>query len=179
MKLTCSACGATGSLEFFLMDAAAREAVREAFALPAPLGRQVVTYIGFFRPAQRALTWDRVEKLLHELLEPIQTAQVERNGIVHSAPLEYWKEALDQVLSNRAKLNLPLKGHGYLFEIVANMAGKQAAHHEKGQENIRQRPDGRRSGAPTQAVDLVQQSKNYQKGAAGLRDAINNTGESE
>lgn len=177
MKLTCPACGACGAIEFFLMDASAREAVRAAFGLPAPLGRQVMSYIGLFRPMQRALTWDRVEKLLAELLEPIQAAQVTRNGIVRPAPVEYWKEALDQVLTNRAKLNLPLKSHGYLFEIVANMSGKAAGAQEQQQERARQRGDGRTSGgAAVPAVDMAKQAANYQRGVEAARAALKKTG---
>lgn len=180
MKLTCPACGATGAIEFFLMDASARESVRAAFALPAPLNRQVMTYLGFFRPPQRALTWDRVEKLLAELLEPIQAAEVMRNGITHPAPLDYWKAALDQVLMSRAKLNLPLKSHGYLFEIVANLAGKQAGAQEHQQERARQRGDGRRSGGkPVPVIDMAQQAVKYQHGVAAARAALKGSGGEE
>lgn len=174
MKLTCPACGASGALEFFLMDASARESVRAAFQLPAPLGRQVMTYIGLFRPMQRALTWDRVEKLLAELLEPIQAASVTRNGIAHPAPIDYWKEALDQVLVNRAKLNLPLKSHGYLFEIVANLSGKQAGAQERQREVAAQRGDGRTAGkGPKPAIDMAQQAVKYRHGVEAARAALN------
>ncbi len=177
MKLTCPSCGACGAIEFFLMDAAARETVRAALGLPAPLGRQVMTYIGLFRPRQRALTWDRVEKLLAELLEPIQAAQVMRNGILRPAPVAYWKEALDQVLMNRAKLNLPLKSHGYLFEIVANLSGKAAEVQEQQQERSRQRGDGRTSGGTAvPVIDMVKQAAKYRHGVEAARAALKNPG---
>lgn len=157
------------------MDAAARETVRAAFSLPAPLGRQVMTYIGLFRPPQRALTWDRVEKILTELLEPIQAAQVTRNGISRPAPLEYWKEAIDQVLTNRAKLTLPLKSHGYLFEIVANQSGRQAGAQERQVEATRQRGDGR-TGAAKPAAELASRTIDYHQGAQAVRAALNKPG---
>jgi len=174
MKMTCPACGACGSIEFFLMDAAARESVRAAFSLPAPLGRQVMTYIGLFRPGRRSLTWDRVEKLLSELLMSIQEAKVVRNGVTHPAPLDYWKEALDQVLMNRARLTLPMKSHGYLFEIIAGISTKAGAVKEQRVESRRRGGEGQRSGAgkPVAAIDMAKQGKAYTAGAASLRKAI-------
>ena len=177
MRLTCPACGACGSIEFFLMDAAARESVRAAFSLPAPLGRQVMSYIGLFRPGRRSLTWDRVEKLLAELLTCIQEAKVVRNGITHPAPLDYWKEAIDQVLMNRAKLTLPMKSHGYLFEVIAGLAVKAGAAKEQRVETRRRCGEGQRSGAgkPVAAIDMTKQSESYKAGSASLRDALKNT----
>lgn len=173
MRLSCPACGATGAIEFFLMDAAAREAVLAAFSLPAPLARQVVAYLGLFRPHKRALTWDRVEKLLGELMEPIQAAQVTRNGITRPAPLDYWKEALDQVLNNRARLTLPLKSHGYLFEIVANMADKAGAQSERRDEESKRNPylrDQRRGTARAGEV-IAQTDAGKAAGRKALREA--------
>ena len=138
MKLVCPCCGATLSIEAMLTDAKAREAVATALKLPHGLGDRVLRYLALFRPESRALSWGRAAKLLDELLPPIQEAQVQRNGRTWVAPLELWKAAFDQVLENRENLTLPLKGHGYLFEVVAGMASKAEGQQERKQEQQRQ-----------------------------------------
>lgn len=146
MRLVCPACGATHSIEALLADATAREAVAAALALPAPLAGQVLRYLALFRPSQRALSWDRAAKLLQELLAAVKAAQVERKGRSWSAPLELWQAALDQMLAGREQLTLPLKSHGYLFEVVAGLASRAEARGEARQEERRQQPVGRRGG---------------------------------
>lgn len=106
------------------MDAAARETVALALALPAPLGDRLLRYLGLFRPNSRVLSWDRAARLLGELQVAISSARVERKGRAWAAPLAVWQAALDECLDKRSTLTLPLKTHGYLFEIVAGMASK-------------------------------------------------------
>lgn len=140
MRLVCPGCGFTADLEAFLLDQAAREAVLLALQLPAPLGERILKYIGLFRPAQRSLSWDRVVKLLGELLAPIAECKVERSGRTWSAPLDYWGSALDEILARRDALTLPLKSHGYLFEIVAGYSNKAEASAERQAEHVKQHP---------------------------------------
>ena len=124
MKLNCPSCGAAMSLDVLIANDGAREAVMAALALPAPLGRLLVQYIALFRPAQRQLSFDRVQSLLSELAPMIDAARVERCGRTWAAPLEYWKSAVEEMLAKRDKLTLPLKSHGYLLEIIAGYANK-------------------------------------------------------
>ncbi len=140
MRLVCPGCGFTAGMEAYLLDASAREAVLLALKLPAPLGDRVLRYVGLFRPVGRALTWDRVERLLGELLPPIAEAKVERHGRTWPAPLDYWSMALDEMLGRRDTLVLPLKSHGYLFEIVAGYANKGEAAAERKTEQDRAHP---------------------------------------
>lgn len=148
MHLTCPSCAARFSIEAALTDDAARAAVAAALKMPAPLGDLTLRYLALFRPDKRALSWDRAAKLLAELLAPIQAAQVERHGRVWAAPLELWRQALEQMLERRDGLQLPLKGHGYLFEIVAALAGKaegrseHKAEAEKSYRHSRSHNDG-------------------------------------
>lgn len=177
MRLTCPACAATGSIEFFLMDASARSAVMAAFKLPAPLAKQVMAYISLFRPPKRSLTWDRVEKLLNELMEPINSAQLTRNGLTVSAPVDYWKEALGQMLMKRDKLTLPLKTHGYLFEIILNMANKAAGTREiKKEQSIAYRHDRDSSASPRPVSEVLakatQTTQGIKAGTAAMHQAI-------
>lgn len=126
MKLACPACNATFSLDVVLAQSAARDAMAHALALPAPLGKLLLAYLGLFRPAKRQLTWERVATLLGELRAPIEAAQIERNGRAWPAPIGYWQAALETVLMARdaGKLTLPLKSHGYLFEVICGVANK-------------------------------------------------------
>jgi len=137
MQLNCPACGATFSLDAIIGHEGARDAVLVALQLPAPLGKTLIQYVGLFRPAQRALSMDRLAKLLNELLPMISKAQIERNGSIYAAPVDYWRNAMETMLASRDKLTLPLKSHGYLLEIIAGMAEKTAAKAEQNNENSR------------------------------------------
>lgn len=124
MRLTCPCCGAVCSVEAWLMDAAARDTVVAALGLPPGLGPRVLTYIGLFRPAKRALSWERAARIWGELAEAVNAAQVRRHGRLWPAPLAHWELALDAVFEARdaGKLLLPLHTHGFLFEVVCGIA---------------------------------------------------------
>lgn len=136
MKLCCPACGAVFSLDVLLANDSARDAVMAALALPAPLGKLLIQYVGLFRPAKRQLAFDRVARLLEELRGPITDAKIERNGRVWPAPQDTWKAALSEMLALRdaQKLRLPLASHGYLFEIIAAQADKAQGAAERAKE---------------------------------------------
>ena len=129
MQLTCPCCAARFALEAALGDVAAREAVAAAARLPAPLGDLVLRYIGLFRPASRALAWDRAARLLAELLEPIRAGRLHRHGREWIAPQAHWQRALETVLAARdsGKLRTPLSSHGYLYEVLTGLSDRAAA----------------------------------------------------
>ena len=158
MKLTCPCCGAMHSIEGLLADAAARRAVAAALALPAGLGDRVLRYIGLFRPQTRGLGWDRAARLLEELHVAIDAGQIERDGRCWPAPLDYWKNAIDQMLDGRERLALPLKTHGYLYEIIAGHSRRadqrEAARAEVADERARAR-QGERGGTMRGAAELA------------------------
>ncbi|BBE51797.1 hypothetical protein OYT1_ch2281 [Ferriphaselus amnicola] len=137
MKTSCPACGATASLDVLLGNEGAREAVMAALAMPAPIGKLLIQYLGLFRPAHRNLSFDRVATLLNELLPLIAEAKIERNGRVWSAPQDYWRMALEEMLAKRETLTLPLKSHGYLLTIIAGYSSKAEAVQEAQSENTR------------------------------------------
>lgn len=139
MRLSCPACGATISLDAALGHEGAREAIQIALRLPASLGKVLIQYVGLFRPAQRNLSMDRVANLLNELLPMIEAAKIERNGKHLAAPLDYWAQALNEMINKRESLTLPLKSHGYLLTIIAGYADKQEAKTEKTTEQTRSR----------------------------------------
>ncbi len=130
MQFTCPVCHARFALEAALTDDDARRAVAAALKMPAPLGDLILRYIGLFRAPKRALSWDRAARLIEELLVPMQAGRFERHGRTWAAPLEVWKAAIEQMLMQRDRLTLPLKSHGYLFEIIAGQANKSEAQME-------------------------------------------------
>jgi len=124
MRLSCPACGAEMTLDVAIAHEGARAATLAALELPHQLGKPLIAYIALFRPPKRQLSHDRLASLLNELLPLIQAAQIERNGRTWSAPVEYWRAALESMIAKRdaGKLQLPLKSHGYLLEVVAGIA---------------------------------------------------------
>jgi hypothetical protein len=79
---------------------------------------------------------------MEELIAPIEAASLERNGRLWPAPREAWLAALDQVLDSRERLTLPLKSHGYLYEVVVGMVAKGEGRAEQ------RREEAARSGRP-------------------------------
>ena len=134
MRLTCRSCGATGSAEAVFGDADAAEALRLAGELDPVIARAAWHYLALHRPAQRALSWARTEKLLRELLELVGQPTIRRHHRDWAVMPAMWREAMDQMQGQRDKLTLPLKGHGYLLEIVAGLADKQEAGAERSRE---------------------------------------------
>lgn len=162
MQLTCPCCFARFAIEAALTDDDARHAVAAALKLPAPLGDLLLRYIGLFRPAKRALSWGHAAKLLTELLGPIQAGRVERNGRTWAAPTEAWKAAIEQMLAQRDRLTLPIKSHGYLFEIIAGQANKieaQAEAKTEAQKHQRPHRDAGDSLPIGEVLDMVKQAK--------------------
>ncbi|ARO88144.1 hypothetical protein EBAPG3_010360 [Nitrosospira lacus] len=125
------------SLDTVIGTEGAREAVITALQLPAPLGKLIVQYLALFRPAQRQLSFDRVNTILNELLPMISSGKIERNGRIWAAPTETWRIGIEEMLAKRDKLTLPLKGHGYLLTIIAGYTDKAEAKAEAKSEDRR------------------------------------------
>jgi hypothetical protein len=136
MRLVCPCCQAEFPLEAAMNDVAARKAVVQAFKF-TPFGDLLLAYIGLFKPAQRALSMQRLTKMLDELLVDIKAAQITRNSHSYAAPQAYWQQAIEQMLLSRDKLSLPLKSHGYLYEIIISYSNKADAVAEKKSEQGR------------------------------------------
>ena len=175
MRLTCQACGSVISLDAALGHEGAREAVQIALQLPAPLGKLLIQYVGMFRPASRQLSLDRVASLLGELLQMIDEGKVERNGRTYAAPQNYWHQALEEMVTRRSDLTLPLKSHGYLVSIIAGYAEKSEAKKEAAAEE-RKRHGGLETGKSKQVrgsapVSLKDTLKQLNKGASDGNEA--------
>lgn len=157
MQVKCPACNAAFSLEAALAIDAGRSALMQALAMPAPLARGLAAYLGLFRASNRAIHFDRVERLLAELHPMLEAQQVSRNGATRSAPLAIWQAGFDRMaeLRDTGKLDLPLKSHGYLLEIVFSLADKAEAAAERQVEKSRQRGEHR---SPTPVSSQVERT---------------------
>lgn len=141
--ISCPSCGA----EFDLGVALACEEERQAFARLAavsiPLGARVLHYVTLFQPPKQRLTSAKKLKLLQQLLPDMERKAITHKGRDWPAPLDAWAQAIDQMLSARdaQRLELPMKGHGYLYAVLAGMADKhEAAQEAKREEDARLRP---------------------------------------
>lgn len=122
MRTRCPACGATLSLDALIAHDGAREALAVVFKLSGALGSAVIRYLALFRPETRELTMDRVAKVLNEIVPDLQAQRISRNGQVFDAPPEAWVWAVEQALQARdnGRLTLPLKSHGWLYEVISS-----------------------------------------------------------
>lgn len=144
MKTRCPCCGAENSLDALIGNDDARDAVLAVIAIGGELPKLAVQYIGLFRPAKTALTWARTAKLLNDILPDIRRGAITRERVEYPAPAEAWLYGFRELLARRnaGGLKLPLKSHGYLYEVIAGWQGqglRPAAIPANPQPNV---PDG-------------------------------------
>lgn len=126
MKTRCPCCGAENSLDALIAHEGARQVVWAAAQVGGEVGKLAVQYIALFRPAKTALTFERMAKLLGELLPDMERGAISRNGLEYPAPPEAWIYGFRELLSRRnvGSLKLPLKSHGYLYEVISGWQGQ-------------------------------------------------------
>lgn len=126
MKTRCPCCGAENSLDALLAHDDARDAVLAVIAVGGELPRLAVQYVGLFRPAKTSLTWARTAKLLGDILPDIRRGAITRESVEYPAPAEAWLYGFRELLARRnsGSLKLPLKSHGYLYEVIAGWRGQ-------------------------------------------------------
>lgn len=126
-------CGAFGTIECFANDADARAVAELLAKLPAEVAPALLRYMRLFKPAKSALTWKKARAIL-EVLSPLVVEQnISRNGRVWEVPHGAWAPAVDRMLENK-NLDLPMKSHGYLFEILVGDVNKEEAKAERQQD---------------------------------------------
>lgn len=126
MKTRCPCCGAENSLDALIAHEGARQVVWAAAQVGGEVGKLAVQYIALFRPAKTALTFERMAKLLGELLPDMERGAIIRNGLEYPAPPEAWLYGFRELLARRntGSLKLPLKSHGYLYEVISGWQGQ-------------------------------------------------------
>ena len=125
MNIKCPNCGAVHSLDSLINDADASSVLRAVLEMDAEMGKAAIRYVGLFRPAKSQLSWSRTAKLLNELMPMIKAQEAVRDGVSSPAPAEAWLHGFNETVNARdqGRLNLPLKSHGYLLEIVSQWQG--------------------------------------------------------
>lgn len=142
-QVCCPNCRAVMSMDILFAEDAPREALN-AIVAAHPAGdsfiRPLLRYVGLFAPAKSQMSHARVATLINELVPMIRTAQFERNGRTWVCPIEYWRQGFEHMLALRdqQRLNLPLKSHGYLIEVLAGLIDKVEARAETHTERQRQ-----------------------------------------
>lgn len=138
MILTCPSCGATASAAAWENDMAAREALQAMIALPAPVARQVLGYMGLFRPDTRALTWKKAKTITTDLAALVAPGHVQVQGKpARPCPPHVWAAGMEQMVDRAATLQRPLKNHNYLRQIVWQLADQADA----GREQLQRRSE--------------------------------------
>ncbi len=128
MKTRCPACGATNSLDALLGHGEASKAFVASLNLVGDLATPLVKYLGMFRSQNRELTFERTAKLLGEISRDINAQQIKRGHHSYPAPKAAWIWAINTMLERRdqGKLQLPLKNHGYLYEVISSFKQENA-----------------------------------------------------
>lgn len=116
MRLRCPVCHAETALEAWVEDAAARELFGLLAGLPDGLSRALVRYLGLFRPARRALAWDRALRLAREALALGLDAPVLEAAIA---------ETVEAMLVKREAGDVrPLENHNYLKRVAESVSAR-------------------------------------------------------
>ena len=115
-----------------------------------PMGARVLQYLTLFTPPKTRLTAAKKIKLILQLLPDLERRAIHFKARDWAVPLEAWAQGIDQMLAARdlGKLDLPMKGHGYLYAILSGMADKFEGQAE-------QQREAERRTAPQQATVQV------------------------
>lgn len=123
MKLICPGCGAVGSADSWINDTNCREALFIITSLPAPLPKITLNYLSLFRPGKQSLTWKKALRLASEIQQLTSTGYVSIQGqIDRNCPPRTWAQAMEQMVEQRSRLNLPMPNHNYLKKVAHDLA---------------------------------------------------------
>lgn len=134
MKVTCPDCQCQFPLSAGLADAEAKRFGIALAGLDAQVGRVVAHYIALHKPAKTALRMGKAAKLAEEIAALVASGEVRRNGVSRRCTPQTFAQAIEQMLDSRAKLRLPLSGHGYLLEVAFGLADQADAAVERKKE---------------------------------------------
>ncbi len=148
-------CSARWAIEAGLNDACARRAVLAAAQLPQATGPLVIRYAGLFRRPDCALDWVQAAQIIERIGALIARGEIRRAQACARAPVAVWREALEQMLTRRAGLDLPLTGDGYLTSVVFALAAArdEREHHGVAQERTSSSAAERSDAAGMQRLD--------------------------
>ena len=157
--LSCPVCGAELDLAVLFAHEGDQRALARLAAVSIPLGGRVLQYLALFTPPKQRLTAAQKIKLILQLLPDLERGAISWKGRDWAAPREAWAMAIDQMLAARdaQRLELPMKGHGYLYAILAGMADRFEGQAEQQREQaLRTGPRAATVNGPKSVADLVQ-----------------------
>lgn len=127
--LACPVCGAELDVGVLFAHETDQRALARLAAVSIPLGARVMQYVALFTPPKTRLTAAKKIKLMLQLLPDLERQAIIHKGRDWAVPLDAWALAFDQMLASRdaGRLELPMKGHGYLYTTLAGMADKHEA----------------------------------------------------
>ena len=156
--LSCPVCGAEFDLAVLFKSEQSRRTFDRLTANCSPLKARLAQYAALAKPPKHKLDTDKALRIIATLLPDIERGAITWKGREWAAPLSAWAQAIDQMLDRRnaGTLELPMKGHSYLFAILQGMADKaEAAHEQAREQQLRTGPRAATVNGPTSVGDLV------------------------
>lgn len=137
--LHCPVCGAELDLATVFSAHVDQQALERLVNAGFPIGSYLLRYVALHKPPKQTLTIRKKLKLLGELLPDLERQAITRAGRDWVAPKANWALAIDQMAATAqaGRLDLPLKGHGYLHAMLQGMADKAEAAAEAQREQVR------------------------------------------
>lgn len=128
-ELACPVCGTELGLDHLLVDADNRAAFARLMSSSLPIGAHLVQYVRLFAPPKTRLTLRKQTRIILQLLPDLERRAITHRGRDWAVPLATWAQGIDQMLQARdaGRLDLPMKGHGYLYTILVALADKVEA----------------------------------------------------
>ena len=156
--LSCPVCGAEFDLAVLFTSEESRRTFDRLTANCSPLKGRLAQYAALAKPPKHKLGTDKALRIIKTLLPDIERGTITRNGRDWPAPLPAWAQAIDQMLDRRnaGALELPMKGHGYLYSILQGMADKHEQQAEQAREQqLRTGPRAATVAGPAHIAQLV------------------------
>jgi len=129
MHLQCPCCGEQFPFEAGFADADGKRLAALLAGVEPKLGRAVLNYLRLFSPARRGLRMTKAIRLVEELLDLVNTGQVQRDARTNDskpAASRLWVAGIEQMIAGRERLQLPLENHNYLRAVVYGIAADPA-----------------------------------------------------
>lgn len=156
--ITCTVCGTELDLAALLAHVDDQKALTRLVAISVPMGARVLQYVSLFKPEKQSLTAAKKIKLILQLLPDLERKAITHKGREWEAPLIAWAQAIDRMIFYRdiGKLDLPMRGHIYLYSIIADLANSSEAAQERQLEQDRRTgPRPATINGPAAVGDLV------------------------
>jgi len=129
MQVQCPCCGEQFPFEAGFADADGKRLAALLAGLDPKLGRALLNYLRLFSPAKRGLRMTKAIRLVEELLDLVNSGQVQRDARTNDskpAAPRLWAAGIEQMIAGRERLQLPLENHNYLRAVVYGIAADPA-----------------------------------------------------